>query len=76
MPKRSWAMRLAFVIAGRELMRWRSESNRAVASLTRVITTESIIQLLEENMGFGDPEGDAYFQDAITLIEEDAKNDG
>jgi hypothetical protein len=43
----------------------------SIAFNTGVIAEQTrIIRLLEDQIGHGDPDGDSYFMDAISLIEE------
>jgi hypothetical protein len=41
---------------------------RAGHAFGRLEAEERIIELLEQSIGHGDPEGDSYFMDAIALI--------
>lgn len=43
----SWRMKLAFLIAGKELDAWRSKHNRIVAKMATSMTEGRIIKMLE-----------------------------
>lgn len=75
----SWKMKLAFLIAGKELQAWNSKHNRIVARMATSMAEGRIIKLLkEERWKFpdGSPAGGEVYlpiEQAIALIEGEQK---
>lgn len=62
----SWRMKLAFLIAGKELDKWNSRNNRLASAMATSMAEERIIKLLEFPNGWHETvyvagEGDEHF---------------